>query len=96
MREPMQVNERQMILNYLEMDDQEDIPLSDIVYALIERANDTAMEYEVLASAYENGVPVESFDAFREEVVTSFAKLDDGQEIAEELLETIASRYTTV
>lgn len=89
----MQTTEKQMILDYLQIEDTEDMPLADLIYLLIENSNEAAMEYEILASAYESSVPVENFETFREEVVESFSKLEEGDEMAEEILEKIAAKY---
>ncbi len=88
----MQV-EKKMILDYLQIEDGEDSSLEDLVYLLIENSNEAAMEYEILASAYESSVPVENFETFREEVVETFSKLEEGHEMAEEVLEKIAAKY---
>jgi len=82
-----------MILDYLQIEDDKEMALTDLIYHLIENANEAAMEYEVLASAYESGVPVENFETFREEVVESFSKLEEGHEMAEEVLGKIAAKY---
>ena len=89
---------KDQIVNYLQDSDSDmkiapDLELPDLVDVLIDKANDAELEYAVLSYAYSNSVPVANFEGFREEVITSLEALAEGEEAADDFMDTIAEKY---
>ena len=89
---------RQQITDYLQDTDSEikiapNLELPELVDVLIDKANDAELEYAILSYAYSNTVPVENFESFREEVLLSLESLAEGQDAADDFMDTIAEKY---
>ena len=89
---------KQQIIDYLQETDSEmkvapNLELPELVDVLIDKANDAELEYAILSYAYSNTVPVENFEAFHGEVMTSLESLAEGQMAADDFMDTIAEKY---
>jgi hypothetical protein len=89
---------RLQIIDYLQETDSElkvapNLELPELVDVLIDKANDAELEYAILSYAYSNTVPVENFEAFHAEVIKGLESLAEGQEAADDFMDTIAEKY---
>lgn len=89
---------KQQIRDYLLETDSElkiapNLELPQLVDVLIDKANDAELEYAILSYAYSNSVPVENFEGFHEEVITKLEALAEGEEAADDFMDTIAEKY---
>lgn len=91
--------EKATIVEFLQSTDPEisnelnSMPLSDLIELLIEKVNDTELDYSILSTAYVNGVNPARFEEFHEAVMDAYENISDGEEIPVNTLDTLASRF---
>ena len=89
---------KQQIVDYLQETDSElkiapNLELPQLVDVLIDRANDAELEYAILSYAYSNTVPVENYEKFHEDVINGLEALAEGEQAADDFMDTIAEKY---
>jgi hypothetical protein len=77
-----------------EMDfNQADLTLSDCIELLMDKVSEMELDYSILSNAFVNGVNPQRFEDFHEAVMNQYETIDDGEEIAEPVLDRIAAHY---
>jgi hypothetical protein len=91
--------EKNVIVEFLkstdpEMDfDQSDLSLSECIELLMDKVEEMELDYSILSTAFAEGVNPNRFEEFHEAVMNQYETIADGEEIAEPVLDKIASRY---
>lgn len=91
--------EKSVIVDFLKTSDPEmdydlsGLEIGDLIDMLIDRASEMELDYSILSTAFVNGVNPGRFDEFHEQVMNQYETIEDGQEIAEPVLDRIAAQY---
>ena len=93
------MQEKNMILEYLSTSDIEldtnpaMMSLAELIDVLIEKIEESELDYSILSNAFVNRVNPGRFEDFHDAVMNQYEATGDGQEIPEPILDRIASQY---